>query len=149
MKKIIVILLVLSLVALCGCKEQTVPANQTATKPGSSNADPETPTTVAPTKPIYSDFDWESEIDIDDSFLEENETTPVDPQVTEPSASDPSEPKATDPSGSEPQGTTPQGSEPQATEPEATEPSATEPAPTTPNKPGSTSKPIELPMIPG
>lgn len=135
MKKLIVLIMLLSLVLLCGCNQAANNENTTtapnATDPTGAPAGNETTGGVGePTDPI----DWETPIDIDDSFIEEqpDETNPTEPGATEPGATEP------DPTQG---GTT----ESAPTEPEA-EP--TEPAPVKPTSP-SGSKPIELPMIPG
>lgn len=133
MKKLIVLIMVLSLVALCGCKatidvdmKDTNPSN---TKPSGGSTNQETTGKVdEPTNPI----DWETPIDIDDSFVEEqpDETKPTEPGATEPDATQ--------------AGT----SEPAPTEPDTSETEPSEPAPSKPSS-SSGSKPIELPMIPG
>lgn len=139
MKKIIILFVILSLVAMCGCKA-TVDVTNPTTKPVTPSGNTETPTTVAPTNPSFDDIDWESEIDVDESFLAEND--PTDPQETEPTEPGNSEPTsgATEPGASEPTASEPGNSEPVATEPEVTAP----PKPVT-NPDGA----IELPMIPG
>jgi len=133
MKKLIVLIIVLSVVLLCGCNK--APSGDANTTTPNSNASTNKPTenesgnsVGETTKPI----DWETPIDIDDSFSE------IQPEVTDPAASEPTEPSVSDPFAA---------TEPSATEPTATEPTATEPQPTKPS--GYTSKPIELPMIPG
>lgn len=133
MKKLIVLIMVLSLVVLCGCKatidvdmKDTNPSN---TKPSGGSTNQETTGKVdEPTNPI----DWETPIDIDDSFVEEqpDETKPTEPGATEPDATQ--------------AGT----SEPAPTEPNTSETEPSEPAPSKPSS-SSGSKPIELPMIPG
>lgn len=133
MKKLIVLIMVLSLVVLCGCKatidvdlKDTNPSN---TKPSGGSTNQETTGKVdEPTNPI----DWETPIDIDDSFVEEqpDETKPTEPGATEPDATQ--------------AGT----SEPAPTEPDTSETEPSEPAPSKPSS-SSGSKPIELPMIPG
>lgn len=133
MKKMIVLIMVLSLVVLCGCKatidvdlKDTNPSN---TKPSGGSTNQETTGKVdEPTNPI----DWETPIDIDDSFVEEqpDETKPTEPGATEPDATQ--------------AGT----SEPAPTEPDTSETEPSEPAPSKPSS-SSGSKPIELPMIPG
>ena len=133
MKKMIVLIMVLSLVVLCGCKatidvdlKDTNPSN---TKPSGGSTNQETTGKVdEPTNPI----DWETPIDIDDSFVEEHpdETKPTEPGATEPGATQ--------------AGT----SEPAPTEPDTSETEPSEPAPSKPSS-SSGSKPIELPMIPG
>lgn len=138
MKKMIVLIMVLSLVVLCGCKatidvdlKDTNPSN---TKPSGGSTNQETTGKVdEPTNPI----DWETPIDIDDSFVEEqpDETKPTEPGATEPGATEPGATQA---------GT----SEPAPTEPDTSETEPSEPAPTKPSS-SSGSKPIELPMIPG
>ena len=135
MKKLIVLIMVLSLVLLCGCKAtidvDLKETNPNGTKPTGESTNQETTGNAnEATDPI----DWETPIDIDDSFIEEqpNETNPTEAGTTEPGATEPDPTQA---------GTT----EPAPTEPEA-EP--TEPALPKPTSP-SGSKPIELPMIPG
>lgn len=133
MKKLIVLIMVLSLVALCGCKatidvdmKDTNPSN---TKPSGGSTNQETTGKVdEPTNPI----DWETPIDIDDSFVEEQ----------------PDETKPTEPGSTEPDATQAGTSEPAPTEPDTSETEPSEPAPTKPSS-SSGSKPIELPMIPG
>lgn len=129
MKKLIVLIMVLSLVVLCGCNQA---ANNESTTTAPNVTDPASNETTGgvgePTNPI----DWETPIDIDDSFVEEqpDETKPTEPGATEPDATQ--------------AGT----SEPAPTEPDTSETEPSEPAPTKPSS-SSGSKPIELPMIPG
>ncbi len=131
MKKLIILTVILSLVLLCGCN----PADKDATTTNPSVTDPASePSGSEPTGGANQEtnpIDWETPIDIDDSFLDQpEETDPSESQATEPDASDPN---ATDPA---------------PTEPTPTNPTPSEPEPTKPS--GSTgSKPIELPMIPG
>lgn len=131
MKKLIILTVILSLVLLCGCN----PAGKDATTTNPSVTDPASePSGSEPTGGANQEtnpIDWETPIDIDDSFLDQpEETDPSESQATEPDASDPN---ATDPA---------------PTEPTPTNPAPSEPDPTKPS--GSTgSKPIELPMIPG
>ena len=146
MKKLIVLTLILSLVLLCGCN----PAGNGATTTNPNETDPASepagsePTggTAETTQPI----DWETPIDIDDSFLEQNgETDPSESQPTEPGAT---EPNVTDPDPTDPNPTDPTPTETDPTNPDPTEPDPTDPEPTKPS--GTTgSKPIELPMVPG
>lgn len=135
MKRVLVVLLIVSLLVLCGCgtsgkKQDTTngPANSGATQPGTSDV-----TTGDQSAVTDPSIDWETPIDIDDSFdeIEGGEVTdpsdPVDP-------SDPTEvPDPSDP-----------------TDPQVTDPQPTDPKPTTPPATGgSKDGPIELPMIPG
>ena len=140
MKKLVLICLVLSLISLCACKN-----NDKVTEPSNSPEATQGPTTDnnQPTdieggsvNQPDNDSEFETPIDVDDSFLNQDNgtepsTTPTDP--TEPSKpGDPSEP----------------------TEPKPTESPVVPTEPTTPpsggNNGGQTgSKPIELPMIPG
>ena len=133
MKKILVLLLVLSLLALCGCKNSTsndLPGNtdDPVNTSGNSTEDSGSDSTV----------DWETPIDIDDSVQQETEdaaTEPIDeidpteatPTVAQPTEANPTEGNA-DP-----------------TEPDPTEAETDPPATSRPNSSG----PIELPMVPG
>lgn len=139
MKKLIVLLLILSLVLLCGCQnagngDATTTAPSATDPVGSGNANG----TVETTKPI----EWETPIDIDDSF---QQTEP-----SEPAASETTEPSATEPGATQPDTTEPTASEPTVSEPAATDPAPTESAPADPEPTNPFgSKPIELPMVPG
>lgn len=136
MKKILLLLLVLSLATFCAC--------------GNSVID-DLPDDVSETANITDaaaneSVDWETPIDIDDSF-EQNTDEEIDitePEVTESSFE--TEPNTSATTGAQNTTTQPSATEPAATEPVATEPTETEPVATTrPNSSG----PIELPMIPG
>lgn len=141
MKRVLVILLIVSLLALCGCGTSgqkldptNAPTNSGATEPGASDATTGNQSTV--TDPA---IDWETPIDIDDSFTE-----PEGDEVTEPAATNPTEPSdENDPTEAQ------DPSEP--TKPQVTEPQPTDPKPTTPPATGGSNGkgPIELPMIPG
>lgn len=127
------------LLVLCACKSGNNEATNPVTEPSASDSE-----VVKPTENVT--IDWETPIDVDDSFLEdptEPGDTPVDPSdETGPLTTvDPSNP--TDPSV-EPTDA------PQATDaPTSDPPEATEPAEQIPTKPSGSSGAIELPMIPG
>ena len=133
MKKfLIVVSLILSLLmVLCACKSGNNEATNPATEPNASGSE-----VVKPTENVT--IDWETPIDVDDSFLEE--TADDSESVTEPAETDSTGatvPQATDP-------TDPSVDPTDA--PEVTEaPTSSE---TRPQKPGSSGA-IELPMIPG
>lgn len=136
MKKLIVILAVLSLMTLCACKGDVHFEIDNTTDPqGTPVVTDPSATTPDNTDPVEdaTTGDWETPIDIDDSFQPEDDVTTTD--ATEPESTDPND--ETEPTTSEP--TT------AATEPEQTEP-ATEPEVT--SRPIG-SGPIELPPIPG
>lgn len=130
MKRLLVLLLALSLVMLCGCKNadhnDVVDPTAESNGAGSEIADPTENVT----------YDWETPIDIDDSFLQETE----DEESTEPeNEEDPTEAEST-------------AGQNEPTQPNPTEPAPTDPEPdvTVSQPTGSTgSKPIELPMVPG
>lgn len=137
MKRLIVLLLILSLVLLCGCQNA---GNGDVTTTAPSATDPVGSEPANGTEGTTNPIEWETPIDIDDTF---QQTEP-----SEPAASEATEPGTTEPTATEPTATEPTATEPTATDPAATEPAPTDPKPTTPS--GSTgSKPIELPMIPG
>ena len=130
MKKLLVLLLALSLVMLCGCKnaDQNDVVDPTAESNGTGSE------ITDPTENVT--YDWETPIDIDDSFLQETE----DEESTEPENEE--DPTAAESSAGQNEPTQPNPTEPSPTEPE---PDVTVSQPT-----GSTgSKPIELPMVPG
>lgn len=140
MKKLLVVLMVISLVVLCGCGNTgknadptDAPTNSGATEPGSVEATTGDDSSV--TKPA---IDWETPIDVDDSVTEpqgNEETEPSQSDTTEPSeGNDPTE--VQDPTEAEDPSVPSEPAESEATEPAATEGS-------------NHSGPIELPMIPG
>lgn len=141
MKKIFAVLMIISVLVLCGCGTSgqkldptNDPTKSGATEPGNDDVTTGDQSTV--TDPI---IDWETPIDIDDSFTETESGEETDPSVT-----DPTEPgDETDPTEAQ------DPSEP--TKPQVTEPQPTDPKPTTPPVIGDLngSGPIELPMIPG
>ncbi len=136
MKKILLLLLVLSIATLCACRNSVIDDLPDDVIDPTSASDPSENEVV----------DWETPIDIDDSFEQNTEdeidTTEGDPtepvDVTEPTSGETTAPQN--------QPTQPSVTEPNTTEPAATDPVVTEPVATT--RPGS-SGPIELPMIPG
>ncbi len=141
MKKIFVICLVLSVVFLfCACNDNNDDVDANGSQTG--NVDSSNGENVDPTENVT--IDWETPIDVDDSFLEE--TTPVsestEPSVTTVSGETQDDP--TDPSDETTQGATQDPTEPVSEE--STGESATEPVAT---KPVNSSGAIELPMIPG
>lgn len=135
MKKILVLLLILSLTTLCACRGsvdfEVEDTPDDAQQNGSSVTDPIENVTV----------DWETPIDIDDSFQEEIDQNidAADGETTNPA--DENEPTSGETSGAQNNPT-----EPTVTEPDSTKPSPTDPVET--SRP-SGSGPIELPMIPG
>ena len=139
MKKILLICMVLSVALLfCACNGNQNDVDVSGSESGivdSGNNE-----TAAPTQNVT--IDWETPIDIDDSFQEESSSeTEID--ITDPantSASGETQDDPTDPSDETTQGATQDPTEPVSEE--STGESATEPVAT---KPG----PIELPMIPG
>lgn len=151
MKRILILLLIVSLCLLCACNKSetqdptgTDPQVNQGTEPGN--------------KP---EFDWETPIDVDDSFQDVSDET--DP-VTEPESSSEEDPtediQETDPvsggnqgGNNKPQVTNPSDTS-DPTEPENTDDPTEEPVTAGPTKePEETKKPgsgaIELPMIPG
>lgn len=141
MKKIFVICMVLSVVMLlCACNgtDEAVGTN------GSDNGivDSGNKETAAPTENVT--IDWETPIDIDDSFLEENTSESETTEPTDTSASGETQDDPTEPSDETTQGATQDPTEP-ITE-ESSGEGATEPVAT---KPVNSSGVIELPMIPG
>ena len=136
MKRLIVLLLILSLVLLCGCQNA---GNGDATTTAPSATDPVGSEPANGTESTTDPIEWETPIDIDDSFQQE------DPENTDPAASEATEPDTTDPDATEPDTTEPAVTDPTETDPVTTEPVSTDPEPTSP----SGSNPIELPMIPG
>lgn len=154
MKKIPILLLIISLCLLCACKQANPDSNANTQDPSS---DPKVNQETDPEK--MPEFDWETPIDVDDSFQEVSDET--DP-VTEPDNTDgdvePSDP-VSEPASNGNQGGT--NGKPQVTDPSEFEgpADATDPDPTediTPTEPEPTAKPttgnsgpIELPMIPG
>lgn len=141
MKKLFVLLLALSLLSLCACKNSVVDdlPDDVPDSPGVTGENAADPTDGAT-------IDWETPIDVDDFFNEELESDIDKPDdiVTDPA--DENEPTAADTTGSQSKPTEPNATEPTPTEPKPTQPAPTEPVET--NRPGS-SGPIELPMIPG
>lgn len=139
MKKLIILTVILSLVLLCGCN----PAGKDATTTNPSVTDPASePSGSEPTGGANQEtnpIDWETPIDIDDSFLDQpEETDPSESQATEPDATDPTE---STPSDSEPSVPEEGGNEGGA------EGGSNSEQPQPPS--GNSSKPIELPMISG
>ena len=167
MKKILILILVISLCVLCACNKNVaeksdIVHSQGGTKlPSTETTAPGESETTVPDDSVQADiFDddfFESPIDVADP--EEYEQTPSEPVVTEPTVTEPdssepvaSEPVATTPDASEPQETIPAETTPTPSEPNVTEPDVSEPQPTTPgnqNGNSGSSKPIELPFIPG
>ena len=149
MKKILILLLIVSLCLLCACNNSGT-QDPTGTDPQVNQG------TEPDNKP---DFDWETPIDVDDSFQDVSDET--DP-ITDPANTDgdvePSDP-VSEPTSNGNQGGSnnkPQISNPTEFEGETdvTDPDPTEN--TTPTEPEPTAKPttgnsgaIELPMIPG
>ncbi len=133
MKKLLVLLLALSLIMLCGCKNtnqnDVVDPTLDPDATGSQSADPTENVTI----------DWETPIDIDDSFLQETEDEATEPGNEE----NPTEGETT--SGQN-DPTQPDPTEADPTE-SASTPTESEPVETT--KPNGGSRPIELPMVPG
>lgn len=137
MKKYLTIVAVVLclLLVLCACKSGNNEPTNPVTEPSASDSE-----VVKPTENVT--IDWETPIDVDDSFLEDP-TEPGDPSdETGPLTTvDPSDP--TDPSV-EPTDA------PQATDAPTGDPTeATDPAEQIPTKPSGSSGAIELPMIPG
>lgn len=131
MKKILLLLLVFSVATLCACGNSVLDDLPDDVIDPTSASDPSENEVV----------DWETPIDIDDSF-EQNTEDEID--TTE---DDPTEPvDVTEPTSGETTAPQNQATQPTATEPNTTEPATTDPVETT--RPGS-SGPIELPMIPG
>ncbi len=133
MKKLLVVLMIISLLALCGCRDskQNVDPTNGPTNSGATQPDPTNGDASSVTDPT---IDWETPIDIDDSV-----TDPEGGEETDPAVTDPTEP------GDENDPTSVQDPT------EATEPEATKPQGSTPPVSGGSDKtgPIELPMIPG
>lgn len=130
MKKVFVICIILSVVMLlCACNGDKNKVDITGVETGGVDAG--TQETTAPSENIT--IDWETPIDIDDSFLEE--TSPE--YATE---SGETQDGTTDPSGETTQDPT------EVVVEESTGESVTEPMP---SKPVNSSGAIELPMIPG
>ena len=137
MKKVFAICLILSVLMLfCACNGNN---NDDVDISGveTGGADAGNQETTAPSENVT--IDWETPIDIDDSFLEEtssgNTTEPEEstaPGETQNGTTDPSEESAQDPT--------------ETVAGESTGDSVTEP---TPSKPVNSSGAIELPMIPG
>lgn len=136
MKKIFCIALILSLFLLCACQNGRHKETEPSFAPTESGA-----LTTDPTE--QATIDWETPIDVDDSFAEE--TTPVTETPTEPETSN-GETKPTDPSvkPTEPSNPTEGPAEPTEAPTEAPG-NNTEPVPTKPSGSG----PIELPFISG
>lgn len=135
MKKIfIALLIVLSLVALCACKNnENTDQTQAPTAAPTEAGEPAQVTTN------YDDIDWETPIDVDDFYVEE---TVAGGEATEPEAGKPTQgAEETKPGATEP-------TDAPADVTEAPEQDPTESAPAT-SKPSGSSNPIELPMIPG
>ena len=131
MKKILLLLLVLSIATLCACRNSVIDDLPDDVIDPTSASDPSENEVT----------DWETPIDIDDSF-EQNTEDEID--TTE---GDPTEPvDVTEPTTGETTAPQNQPTQPSVTEPVITDPVVTEPVETT--RPGS-SGPIELPMIPG
>lgn len=130
MRKILVLVLVLSVFLLCACQNGNNDETQPVSSPTESEvgaADPSEKATI----------DWETPIDVDDSFAEETDA-PTEPSETSNGATEPSTEPSVKPT-EDPTETADPGESPT----EAVQP--TEPVPTKPFGSG----PIELPMVPG
>ena len=137
MKKVFVLMVILSLAVLCACKNGDVDLPENAG--GSSDVSQEETTDPSDGATI----DWETPIDVDENFQQE-----IEGEIDAPDTNPPSE---NEPTTGETTGTQSNPTEPQPTQPSSTEPTPTQPKPTEPvetTRPGS-SGPIELPMIPG
>lgn len=137
MKKLIVILAVLSLMTLCACKGDVHFEIDNTTDPQGTPVVTDPSATTPDNTDSVEDAttgDWETPIDIDDSFQPEDEETTTD--ATEPESTDPND--ETEPTTSEP---TTAATEPEQTEPETSEPETT--------KKTNSSGAIELPFISG
>lgn len=137
MKKVIVLLVVLSLLMLCACKSDNhseLPDTTDAPDAADVQTDP-IDKEPNDTDPVGNETagEWETPIDIDDFFQQEDVTTAGD---------------ATEPDATEPEQTTAPTVEPTTppTEPEQTEPETSEPETT---KKTNSSGAIELPFISG
>ncbi len=134
MKKILVLVLIFSVFLLCACQNGSNNETQPAGSPTESEAG-----TAEPSEQVS--IDWETPIDVDDSFAEETDAAteaPAEPsesnaEATEPLSSEPTEPSVKPTEATDP------------TEGPTEAPQPTEPVPTKPSGSG----PIELPMIPG
>lgn len=137
MKKVIVLMVVLSLLMLCACKRDVSPETPDITDTAGAENIQTNPTDKEPndTDPVGNETsgEWETPIDIDDFFQQEDVTTAGD---------------ATEPDATEPEQTTAPTVEPTTppTEPEQTEPETSEPETT---KKTNSSGAIELPFISG
>ncbi len=132
MKKIMILLLVLSLATLCACR------NSIIDNLPDSGKDPSNVTDSSAEDPTENaTIEWETPIDIDDSFQQEteDETDTTEDSATEPEVEE-------DPTTGENDPTQPSA----PTDPVVTEPDPTDVEPT---KPNGGSKPIELPEIAG
>lgn len=145
-KIIFTVLLCVSLLALCACKNENNNSNQDSV-PGNTptvNTDPTTATSGSQNNSggsAFDDVDWESPIDVDENA----ETLP-------PVTQNPTEPDATVPAVTEPNATEPNATEPAATAPGETEPPVVETNPVDPTDPPVVINPdgsIVLPFIPG
>lgn len=151
MKKLSVLFVLVSFVILVGCDSNANvnAGTNTTTVPQATENDngattPGQDTTPVATSPSFDDIDWETDIDVDDNYVEE--TLPAEGSNEE-GSEQPSDP--TDPAATDPVSTTPDNGGTEATEPEATTPEATEPQTSVPpSNPGNDGA-IELPMIPG
>lgn len=155
MKKLLVLFVLVSFVVLVGCGNNTdvdAGANITTvpgvTENSGSTTVPGQDDTPAATNPSFDDIDWETDIDVDDNYVEETVPAEGSNEGGNDQPSDPTEPEATDPVSTDPDNSGSDATEPEATTPEATEPQTSEPEPTVPSNPGSSGA-IELPMIPG
>lgn len=143
MKRLIVILMIISVVILCGCKTASntgIDNTVASTNGNTTQIQDSRPGSNEPTNNSeFDNIDWESPIDVDESFSDID--VPSQPtEATEPT--DGTTP--TDPSETDPTEVPPAASETDPSEPEATKPQS---------KPGISTDPdtgaIQLPMIPG
>lgn len=146
MKKIIVLIMILSVVILCGCKSTSNTGTENNVVPtnanGTATQDSQPANNEKPADSEFDNIDWESPIDVDESFLENNESTEPTETTDPTEGTTPADPSETDPA--DPTDIPPVPSDPAPSEPDTTKP---EPEPGI-NKDPNTGA-IELPMIPG
>ena len=147
MKKIIALISIICLIlcAFVACKSDEVEVTNPATEP--------TETAAGAITPVDKDnIDWETPIDIDDSFVEDAttpaETAPVTTEPIETDASGETKPQTTNPTEPSSDPTDPTDSSDVTEAPTSAPTEAPDPTESTPPK-TSSSGAIELPMIPG